>query len=58
MSFDAATSFYQAPELWHKGEYTNKIDIFSFALVLYEILIVEYRYSKALANDVPAELPD
>jgi serine/threonine protein kinase len=61
ISFDAATSFYQAPELWHKGQYTNKIDVFSFALVLYEILVGDYGNSKtnlvALARGARAELP-
>jgi hypothetical protein len=62
MSFDAATSFYQAPELWKKGLYTNKIDVFSFALVLCEMLVGDYENSTknpgALAAGVRSDLPD
>jgi serine/threonine protein kinase len=61
MSFNAATPFYQVPELWNEGQYTNKIDVFSFALVLYEILVGNYGNSmlnlSALADGERAELP-
>jgi TPR repeat protein len=32
------TPLYMAPELYEEEPYTNKIDVFSFSLVLYEIL--------------------
>jgi hypothetical protein len=53
--------FYQALELWHKGPYTNKIDVLSFALVLYEILVGDHGNSRknprALADGVRGALP-
>jgi serine/threonine protein kinase len=30
---------YQAPEIYGEDPYTGKVDVFSFALVLYEILV-------------------
>jgi serine/threonine protein kinase len=61
MSINAVTQLYQAPELWHNRPYTNKIDVFSFALVLYEILVGDYGNStnnpRALADGFRAKLP-
>jgi hypothetical protein len=37
-SCDVTTPLYEAPELFHQCKYTKKVDIFAFAIVLYEIL--------------------
>jgi serine/threonine protein kinase len=36
---DAGTVNYAAPERFKDGEYTNKVDVFSFGLIAYEILV-------------------
>jgi hypothetical protein len=36
---EAGTLYYAAPEQYKDGPYTNKVDIFSFGLILYEILV-------------------
>lgn len=33
------TPLYMAPEMYEEGEYTSKIDVYSFSLILYEILV-------------------
>jgi serine/threonine protein kinase len=57
---------YQAPELYAEDPYTLTIDIFSFALVLYEILVGRPVFSAKLSeshvmvkvcSDVRADLP-
>jgi serine/threonine protein kinase len=37
-SHEVTTHLYEAPELLNQSEYTNKVGVFSFAVVLYEIL--------------------
>jgi serine/threonine protein kinase len=39
LTTEAGTVRYAAPEMFREGEYTNKADVFSFGLVLYEILV-------------------
>jgi serine/threonine-protein kinase CTR1 len=39
LTTDTATVNYAAPEMFEEGDSTNKADVFSFGLVLYEILI-------------------
>jgi serine/threonine protein kinase len=36
---DAGTVNYAAPEMYKEEPYTNKVDVFSFGVVLYEILV-------------------
>jgi serine/threonine protein kinase len=57
---------YQAPELYGEDPYTEKIDVFSFALVLYEILVgrpvlsatpTEPQIMFKVCSDVRADLP-
>jgi tetratricopeptide (TPR) repeat protein len=36
---DTGTVYYAAPELYHELPYPNKIDVFSFGLILFEILV-------------------
>jgi serine/threonine protein kinase len=57
---------YQAPELYGEDPYTEKIDVFSLALVLYEILVGHPVFSATLSesqvmfkvcSDVRADLP-
>jgi serine/threonine protein kinase len=56
------TPLYQAPELWLENKYTNKIDVFSFGLVLYEMLVGEMGNSAnnphQIAESARAPLPD
>jgi serine/threonine protein kinase len=57
---------YQAPELYGEDPYTEKIDVFSFALVLYEILVgrpvnsatlSEFQVMKKVCSKIRADLP-
>ena len=32
------TPVYEAPELWNRGNYTGKIDVYSFGVILYELV--------------------
>jgi serine/threonine protein kinase len=64
LSYDKSTVSYTAPELYY-GDYGSKVDVFSFALVLYEILVgravyadgTEERAMYLAATGVRAELP-
>lgn len=31
--------FYMAPEMYNEGQYTNAVDVYSFSLILYELLV-------------------
>jgi serine/threonine protein kinase len=39
LTTEAGTVHYAAPEMFNEGELTYKADVFSFGLVLYEILV-------------------
>jgi serine/threonine protein kinase len=39
MTSETGTVHYAAPEMFQDVQYTNKVDIFSFALIVYEILV-------------------
>jgi serine/threonine protein kinase len=39
VSGDTGTVNYAAPEMYKEEPYTNKVDVFSFGVVLYEILV-------------------
>jgi serine/threonine-protein kinase len=66
LSDDKSTCEYMAPELYDR-EYTAKVDVFSFGLILYEILVgrgvyagqdlSEFRIMYMAMNDIRAELP-
>jgi serine/threonine protein kinase len=64
LSNDKGTVSYSAPELYDR-EYNSKVDVFSFALVLYEILVgravyeglSEQRTMYLTITGVRAELP-
>jgi hypothetical protein len=38
-----------APEMYDDGDYTNAIDVFSFALILYELIVGETVFPKTIA---------
>jgi serine/threonine protein kinase len=46
---DTGTAHYAAPEMYREDGITNKVDVFSFGLILYEILVgrAVFRSSKA-----------
>jgi serine/threonine protein kinase len=61
------TPQYQAPEIYDEDSYTEKIDVFSFSLVLYEILVghpvypamlSEAQIMKKVCFKVRADLPN
>jgi serine/threonine protein kinase len=39
MTHEIGTPLYSAPEMWDEGDYTNAVDVYSFALILYECLV-------------------
>jgi serine/threonine protein kinase len=45
------TMCYMAPEQWGEDNYTGKVDIYSFALILYEIVVGALVFSLTL--DIP-----
>jgi serine/threonine protein kinase len=44
------TAHYQAPEVYEEGSYTEKVDVFAFGLILYEILALEPVFSSNLST--------
>ena len=50
LTHNAGTFRYKAPELYEQAEYNEKIDIFSFALIAYEILALEPFFDPALSE--------
>jgi serine/threonine protein kinase len=39
LAIETGTLYYTAPKMFKEGEYTNQADVFSFGLVLSEILV-------------------
>jgi TPR repeat protein len=39
LSSEIGTPAYKAPDFYEEGEYTLKVDVFSFAFILYEVLV-------------------
>jgi hypothetical protein len=63
---EPGTPLYMAPELYDEAEYTTAVDIFSFGLILYELLvgcrafpptIAPYVLMKKVMNGVRPEIP-
>jgi len=53
MSGKVGSCPYMAPEVWKKQPYNEKVDVYSFAIILWEILelrkaYIEYAYDKAV----------
>jgi serine/threonine protein kinase len=42
------TLLYMAPEMYDDEEYTNAVDVFSFALILYELLVGETAFPRTI----------
>ena len=38
--------FYMAPEMYDEGQYTKLVDVYSFALILYELLVKQPVFPK------------
>jgi serine/threonine protein kinase len=45
---DTGTPYYAAPELYEEKERTEKVDVFSFGLILYEVLVGRAVFPKSL----------
>jgi mitogen-activated protein kinase kinase kinase 7 len=49
MTGDTGTVNYAAPEMFREGVYTSKIDVFSFGLICYEILVGSAVFPESMA---------
>lgn len=67
MTTQVGTPLYMAPEMFDTGTYTNRIDVYSFGLMLYEILtlkcpfqegITAMQHLKVLMNEERPQIPD
>ena len=66
LTHEVGTPAYMAPELFEEGAYSNKIDVFSFGLILYELLTTQrafneervYAHIKNLGEGKRPEIPD
>ena len=50
LTHNEGTFRYKAPEMYEHGEYGQEVDIFSFALIVYEILALEPFFDPALSD--------
>ena len=50
LTHSEGTFRYKAPELYEQAEYGQQVDIFSFALIVYEILALEPFFDPALSD--------
>jgi serine/threonine protein kinase len=55
-SGDAGTYQYAAPEQWRRGRYNEKVDVFSFGLVVYEIITGRRVFERRRSSRLP-DLP-
>ena len=60
--FARGTSSYRAPEILHKGTYTNKVDIWAVGCILYEVICREKAFSSDLdvlrySDGAPLSMP-
>jgi serine/threonine protein kinase len=46
------TPLYMAPEMYDNGDYTAAIDVYSFSLIVYEVLVGQSAFSATLAPPV------
>jgi serine/threonine protein kinase len=44
------TPFYPAPEMYDEGEYTTAVDVYAFALKLYELVVGSYIFPLPIAG--------
>ena len=52
----AGTPVYMAPELFQKRQYDEKVDVFAFGTLLWEILSREVPYDGLEAADIRAKV--
>jgi serine/threonine protein kinase len=50
LTAQVGTPLYKAPEMYDEGEYTAAVDIYAFALVLYELLVGRYIFPLPIAD--------
>jgi serine/threonine protein kinase len=43
-------AYYKAPEMYEDDDYTSAIDVYSFAIMLYEMLVGEYIFPLPIAE--------
>eukprot|EP00441_Pelagodinium_beii_P039335 CAMPEP_0197632872 /NCGR_PEP_ID=MMETSP1338-20131121/9410_1 /TAXON_ID=43686 ORGANISM="Pelagodinium beii, Strain RCC1491" /NCGR_SAMPLE_ID=MMETSP1338 /ASSEMBLY_ACC=CAM_ASM_000754 /LENGTH=273 /DNA_ID=CAMNT_0043204445 /DNA_START=37 /DNA_END=855 /DNA_ORIENTATION=+ len=48
----AGTKHWMAPEMWHGSNYTEKVDVFSYAMVVYEVLCREIPFEEEEPGEV------
>lgn len=46
----------QAPESYNKSEYNEKVDVFSFAMIMFELLMYELTYYALQCRDQVSDL--
>jgi serine/threonine protein kinase len=44
----AGTPLYMAPEMYEAGDYTPAVDVFSFGLILYDLVVGDFAFSPSL----------
>mmetsp|Transcript_105320 Transcript_105320/g.187208 ORF Transcript_105320/g.187208 Transcript_105320/m.187208 type:complete len:288 (-) Transcript_105320:154-1017(-) len=52
MTMQAGTKHWMAPEMWRGHDYTEKVDVWSFAMVIYEIVCREVPFEEEDQNSV------
>lgn len=50
------TCYLQAPESYNKSEYNEKVDVFSFAMIMFELLMYELTYYAMQCRDQVSDL--
>jgi serine/threonine protein kinase len=67
LTSQVGTPLYKAPEMYDEGEYTVAVDVYAFALILYELLVGRYIFPlpiadlvlfKKVVTGVRGDLPD
>jgi serine/threonine-protein kinase CTR1 len=50
MTKSVGTTFYAAPEVFDEDDYTRKVDLFSFGVILYEIVTGQKAFKRTLGQ--------
>eukprot|EP00931_Biecheleriopsis_adriatica_P059624 TRINITY_DN35708_c0_g1_i1.p1 TRINITY_DN35708_c0_g1~~TRINITY_DN35708_c0_g1_i1.p1 ORF type:complete len:316 (-),score=28.93 TRINITY_DN35708_c0_g1_i1:32-979(-) len=52
MTLQAGTKHWMAPEMWVSSDYDEKVDVYSFSMVIFEIICLEVPFEDEEPNDV------